>query len=103
MAAVMRRMSRWRLLWWLRRPSVAGGCGCCGGVQLGEGAMFGGGGVGGGMGFGCTRRPRTDSRRTGTLLRFGSAFRYELGRWRWLVLLEVAGVLRSLSRSRHEE
>ena len=62
-------------------------------VQLGEGAMFGG------VGFGyTTRRPRTDSRSTGTLLRFGSAVRFELGHWRWFMLLEVAGVLRSLSR-----
>ena len=52
----------------------------------------------GGGGFDCTRRPRTDSRSTGTLLRFGSAVRFELGHWRWLMLLEVAGVLLSLSR-----
>ena len=66
-------------------------------VQLGEGAMFGW------VELDCTRRRRTDYRSTGTLLRFGSAVRFELGRWRWLMLLEVAGVLRSLSRSRGRE
>ena len=51
------------------------------------------------VGSGCTQRPRTDSRSTGTILWVDSAGHCELGHWRWLMELGVAVVHRSRSQS----